>query len=134
LTTECGRNVCDAGLISVKVAHTTASLYGISLTRGDPKSIFDLESRAGWHDSNHDQPWLQIDFHSRRIHVSSYLIKFGKESCPAQRRWKLEGSEDGQMWKLLDDRTNIPSEGKDFEVCEFKCNGNCEKGLNISES
>jgi hypothetical protein len=105
LTKRFGGNVCDSGIVSVSVAHTHLTQYGREFNIGDPKVIFDLDSRVGWYDQNKDPTWLRIDFPRHRIQVASYSIKFGKESTRYTQQWILEGSNDGTSWQMLDDRS-----------------------------
>jgi hypothetical protein len=94
LTKQCGRNVCDAGLISVTAAHTRLDLYGEEWNGRSPKVIFDLGTQLGWYDQNRDLSWLIIDFQSRRVHVTSYSITFGYDIVslhviPNDGSWKV---------------------------------------------
>jgi hypothetical protein len=125
LTAECKRNVCDAGLVSVSVAHTNKTVYGADLNGGHPKTVFDLDSKIGWYDSRRHPTWLQIDFHPRRLHVSSYCITFGHGCVNSTLQWRLEGSQDGTLWTVIDDRSSETTKRNDFAVCTFECNGNC---------
>jgi hypothetical protein len=132
LTDRCGRNVCDAGLISITAAHTNANLYGRDLNGGDAKTIFDLDTQLGWYDSNRDPSWLTIDFQEWRIHVTSYSITFGHDTCksseyPAQ--WILEGSNDQKTWAMIDDRSSEQSNRLAFATARFDCNASCSDGF-----
>jgi hypothetical protein len=123
LSKRCDGNVCDTGIVSVSVAHTDATEWGSELNGGDPKVVFDLDSRAGLYDANRDPTWLRVDFTRHRIQVTSYSINLGR-TYPSQsysQQWVLKGSNDGKSWKMLDDRSRETKKRVDFTVETFMC-------------
>jgi hypothetical protein len=125
LTNQSGQNVCDGGIVSMKVAHTNPVSYQRNLNGGDVNVVFDLDSRVGSYDRNENPTWLQIDFQNHRVHIASYSISFGVIGPSNAKRWVLEGSNDGSSWTMIDDRSSEQSCRSEFEIGEFDCQSRC---------
>ena len=104
LTRECGGNVHEKGVVN----DTASACYGLSYT---PDNAADLGSDLAWWSPDSPNSWLCYDFGGRRVTPTSYSIRsyvnyMGTAPRAFPRSWVLEGSNDEDVWEVLDSRKN----------------------------
>jgi hypothetical protein len=109
-------------VIDITARETDPDRYGRQINGGSLRVVVDLDRQLGWHYRNTNPSWLQFDFKTRRINISSCTIKFGYESLTQQ--WRLEGSHDGISWVTIDD---CPNERK-LHTSYSAEHDNCDSG------
>ena len=78
-----------------------------------------------WMSQNKPEQWIMFDFMNKPIILQNYLIKTHKYSTGSchLKSWKIEGSNDAEQWKTLDERdSDILNEEDKEEV--FDCSKN----------
>lgn len=94
-------------------SNKTVEITCSDLCCGKYESLVDFSSTSGHvHVNGSPSPrWLLIDFKTRKIEVSSYLIKSCNKSSYgniyALKSWKVEVSNDGSNWEMIDKRDNV---------------------------
>lgn len=105
LTKKTGGNIQNNKTIEISCS---------KLCCGTIDTIVNLnDSKGHTHVNGSPTPrWLKVDFKNRKIHLNSYVIK----SCDKQsyggdfyalKSWKIEISNDGSSWNLIDTRENV---------------------------
>jgi hypothetical protein len=102
LTSLCGGNVHDRGLVSITdSSHYSDSYIGkIAADLGNANSCF--------HSNNSPDQWLCYDFKNSRVALTHYSIR----TCPGGtngshlKSWVIEISNDGSNWTEVDRRVN----------------------------
>jgi hypothetical protein len=122
LTNKYGGNVCKKGIVDVTARETDHVSYGGHINGGSPRAVVDLDTQLSWYDCNRGPSWLQLDFKTRRISISSYTIKFGYCSGNYGQTWRLEVSNDGAAWVTIDSREAEVANHADYSVQHYTCN------------
>jgi hypothetical protein len=120
LTAVCGGNVCEMGAVIITARTTNSDRLRPQVNGGSPHVVVDLDTEVGWYDTNTNPSWLQFDFKDRRISMASYSIKFGQNTTHRQ-KWRVEGSDDGQMWQIIDNRQGEEIAHPAYSVRHFVC-------------
>jgi hypothetical protein len=111
LTRECGGNVHTRGIVSIT---TTGNC------RNRCYQVADYDWGDYWYGYDNSAAWIQFDFKDRLVSVRDYSIKSdGNAGCHLL-RWKLEGSNDGDSWTLLDQRNTQDLNGSRV-VKSYEC-------------
>ena len=101
LTSECGGNVHEKGVMEVTVS-------GFGHMRHCPKNVVDQQSDTYLLSTNAPNSWLCYDFKEKRVSPTSYSIM--SYPFPSGKRhprsWVLEVSNDKTNWQVADIRTN----------------------------
>lgn len=104
----------------------TIEIKASNLCCGSYETLVDFQNTEGYtHVSgNHSPRWLQIDFKTRKVQIDSYLIKSPKSqdssgACKLK-SWKVEVSNDGLKWDMIDERENVSELNGDHKLVFFK--------------
>jgi hypothetical protein len=94
---------------SLKQNPSNQILLSCSELRSDypPENVFTLDNK-GWWSTNKPNSWISIQFPSKKISVSGYLLRTYGNPCKIQ-GWKFEGSNDGINWNIIDLKSNQTS-------------------------
>jgi hypothetical protein len=121
-----GQDPCEAGVLAITACSTDPEVYGASVNGGSPESVINYKSRLGWYDKNRSPSWLQFDFKDSKVCLSSYEINFGQSSSHYRQKWLLQGSNDGNNWTVIDDRSEETGVHKSWDIARFTCSGSRE--------
>ncbi|OHT00654.1 hypothetical protein TRFO_32623 [Tritrichomonas foetus] len=114
LTTKCGGNVH-----SKKVIKITSSSNGFN----KPYQVADFGWKSYWNTEYQSNAWIKYDFKKMKIQLSNYSIKTGYWDGVHLQNWVIEGSSDGEKWKIIDERKTKELNGN-FITKSFKCESN----------
>jgi hypothetical protein len=99
LTTKCGGNVSDCGIVSV----TSSSVHSNYVA----KNVVDLTGLSIAYTNNIANSWICYDFKNMRLQVNHYSIRSRNDSDNYHpTTWTVEGSMEGSNWFELDCQTN----------------------------
>lgn len=92
--------------------NNTVEITCSAICCGKLEEIVEYGNSKGWiHVNGNPCPrWLKIDFKSRKIKVNSYVIKIyeaNQANGKFIRSWKLEISDDGNKWEMIDKRDDV---------------------------
>jgi hypothetical protein len=96
LTEECGGNVHHRGIIDITCS---------SQERGSCETVANYSGKSGddvWSSQNIQNSWICFDFKEKLVSLRNYTIGCLAISRPVC--WVVEGSNDGIVWKSLDDQ------------------------------
>jgi len=112
-------NLAESGEI---VSVTASSVNNNNYTLYNPYNVLKKDD-SKWLSapSLSPNPWIQFDFKQRKVFLTSYSINdYGKINS-----WKVEGSQDGIFFEIIDNRTNCTAfqkrNGK-FNDMSAQCN------------
>eukprot|EP00949_MAST-11_sp_MAST-11-sp1_P000390 g390.t1 len=106
-------NPHTAGAVNV-----TSSQWG----RGDPVDIVGRTSTQCYSNSN-ENSFVCIDLKTVRIRLNKYTLRHGNNHADGRlQHWKVEGSNDGKEWHIIDQHENDPMPAN-FGSRSFDCNG-----------
>ena len=121
LTQQYGKNVVDAGLVTITSNHYSASKYS-NYNAKDPKYVFEYESQLGFYDDNNHPSWIKFDFNNKKYNVKKYTIQFGydiTQSTTYPQKWLLQGSNDDSSWVTIDNRESETKNHANFEIEQY---------------
>jgi hypothetical protein len=94
-TKECGGNIHQKGIVNI-----TSS--------GDERNKCWEVANHGWNDgwasSNVPNSWICFDFKEKPVLLQHYTLKSHNWDTHFPIQWVIEGSNDGNTWKVLDNR------------------------------
>lgn len=108
LTSFSGGNIHDNGVVNI----TSSTVYNNDVKNWHSKNIVDLDNLKNSFASNQgENDYIIIDFKNRKVHPTHYQIRSRNDFCNNYHpcNWKIEGSVDGNNWKILDDQMNVKS-------------------------
>jgi hypothetical protein len=77
---------------------------------GDPSNVVNPEEKEGWSSVSGPDAWIRFNFKNRGVRLNQYMLQVvSPRAYPCE--WDIEGSTDGDKWKLLD-RRNIRASGE----------------------
>ncbi|KAK8885319.1 hypothetical protein M9Y10_040765 [Tritrichomonas musculus] len=90
-----------------------------------PYQIANEDFNECWMSQNKPEQWIMFDFMNKSIILQNYLIKTHKYSTGSchLKSWKIEGSNDSEQWKMLDQRDSDILNEED-KVATFECSKN----------
>lgn len=90
-----------------------------------PYQVANEDFTECWMSQNKPEQWIMFDFMNKPIILLNYLIKTHKYSAGSchLKSWKIEGSNDGDQWKTLDERDSDILNEEDKEAV-FDCSKN----------
>ncbi|OHT15492.1 F5/8 type C domain containing protein [Tritrichomonas foetus] len=94
-STKYGGNVMDSKNILISVSGTQWN---------SPKVVAELNSTEFWVSENEPGSWFMYDFKERVINMTAYSLR--GDNSGVLRNWVIEGSNDKQKWKTLDQHDN----------------------------
>jgi hypothetical protein len=111
-----GQNVVDGGVVAI----TMSSINGNRLSRNAAEFSLTFPVDACTNDSHGE--WIKWDFGERRIFVTQYSIMSFQRGAGIHhlKSWKLEGSSDGQNWKIVDEERDRPELNGPCNIGTFK--------------
>lgn len=81
-----------------------------SINAGDPFDLLKYNESHYFETRNVPNSWICFRFNKHKINPSSYILKsYGSSSNHQPKTWVLEGSKDGQDWRILDEQNNNSS-------------------------
>ena len=101
LKRETGGNVHDNGTIEIK----SSSIWSANF---HPKNLVDYNKNNYYWSKNEQDAFILFDFKDREIQLKNYSIKSTSNPPNAAhiRNWKLEVSQDGELWTKVDEHNN----------------------------
>jgi hypothetical protein len=106
LTRKCGRDLHDAGLVSVTGSQSNA------------QRVVDFDSSSKFQGSSRANDWICYDFRERRVMPTHYSLRTCSDACSPgcfPTSWVIEISENGQSWEVMDRK----SEGSSMNQRNF---------------
>jgi hypothetical protein len=98
LTKRFGGHVCDTGVVDI----TSTPEYHGNITL-QARNLADLDATDHWFSSTDiKNAWFCFDFKDRRVRVTHYSIQSWQGGQGELMTWKVDGSEDGKNWTVLD--------------------------------
>ena len=90
----------------IKLGKVTAFEGGGDLGHESPAHAFDGFTRSKWFHPAVEQTWVQIQLKKGPTAFAAYKLGSGND-CPGRdpTDWRVEGSNDGKKWEVLDERT-----------------------------
>jgi hypothetical protein len=73
------------------------------------KNVADLATDSYWHSENQDNSWLCYNLKNMRVKPTHYSIRSrynGGENTENLRNWIVEVSNNGEVWRTIDERWN----------------------------
>jgi hypothetical protein len=123
LTVECDGNVHEKGIVTITTSDAESNLprsIGEEFRENDFVKLVEYGERKSWFSKNLPNSWVCFDFREKSVSVSSYTISSGLNWAGYPLKWELEGSTDGQQWKLID-RRETQDLGQDYAIGTFEC-------------
>ena len=115
LIKENGKDLYDKGIVKIE----SSSAAGLS----KPSNVTDRSWTSGFYSENLENSWISFDFGESQLRLAHYTIKTiraGRNNVHL-RSWVIEGSDDGDVWTVIDEKDNSDAlNGKD-KVCSWKC-------------
>lgn len=75
------------------------------LCAGSYESFIDFNDKNGYLLVTRSAPrWIQYDFRNLRVQINSYIIKSCSSRIDIIRSWRIEISDDGLEWEIVDQR------------------------------
>ena len=101
-TRLCGGSPFDKGYIDITGSSTSPrSLYKV-------EDVITSKKDGEWVSENSPDQYIKFDFKERRIELRHYALEtyMGKSGGMHLKSWRVEGSEDGFNWVVLDEVKN----------------------------
>ncbi|OHT01448.1 hypothetical protein TRFO_31779 [Tritrichomonas foetus] len=73
--------------------------------------VADSEWDSYWYSENEPDSWIQFDFQNYLITLTDYTIQSDGSDGNHLMRWAIEGSNDGFIWEILDNRITQDLDG-----------------------
>ncbi|OHT13811.1 hypothetical protein TRFO_15925 [Tritrichomonas foetus] len=96
----------------------------ITTSSGDsPKGITDNTWNDCWYSKNEPNSWIRFDFLDHAVSLTHYSLKtfIGGPHSGHLKSWSLEGSNDGKIWKVMDQRDNTEDLNNRNNYYTYKC-------------
>lgn len=114
LTRKSGGNIHRNGTIEITSSSILRNNYASNLVDYDNDNCF-------WSNNDPDV-FVCFDFKERGIQLTDYSVKSNwcGENCNHLRNWAIEGSSDGEKWKLIDEHSDDPTMNGEKIIHSFK--------------
>lgn len=114
LSEKCGGNVHKKGAVKVTSSSVFQSMSSISFIGNDndynPYNCVDLENKKSCFMSDEQtNSWICYDFRNLKVCPNKYSIRSYLNGDNHLQEWFIEGSNDRQYWKIIDERRNETS-------------------------
>ena len=117
-------NVFDTKEVSTIVTVTSSPFN----PQYPPQNVIDRADNDMVYFESNNEPnsWISFDFKDLKISLSHYALKtwFWPENFQHLRSWVVEGSDNGEDWTELDQRTNTNDLNDSLAFRRFKCSMN----------
>lgn len=87
-----------------------------SIANNSPIQLSDFEWNEYFYTSNRPNSWIQYELKHNKLALTGYTLRSVGHQTHFLRNWKLEGSEDGHTWTILDQQENNQSLNSDHGV------------------
>lgn len=111
---------------NIQLNHTI-DITSSRLSCGQYEALVDYNNVNGHAHIAGSPRWLQFDLKERKIEIDSYLIKSAhtnedSDNAYYLKNWKLEISNDGNEWSLIDERSNDSYLNGNYNIHLYKLN------------
>ena len=122
LTELTNKNICNKGLINITVSSTNSNLSKEHNASNSPNCVVDFNTNQCWYGENNPNTWIKFEFINNSIILSKYKIQLGFGCQGKVLKWVLEGSNDNNNWKIIDNHQSDTKKYDDFSLMEFSIN------------
>jgi hypothetical protein len=85
-----------------------------------PENILIYDNKTAWHSEDKSNSWISMKFNTRKIKLSGYFFRsFHGAGGSNPKTWKVEASNDGNKWILIDEQKNLNWITHDFSEVYF---------------
>jgi hypothetical protein len=110
-TEKCGGNVYGKGLVDITSSGDQ---------RNECWQIVDREEYSSWTSTNMPNSWICFDFRDKSVSLQHYTLESKSDCYHYFIEWQIEGSKDGNTWKILDYRNTKELCGNGI-AATYKC-------------
>ncbi|OHS96521.1 hypothetical protein TRFO_09907 [Tritrichomonas foetus] len=115
LTHEIGGNVHEFGVV------TLSGNYFNEENHQKLGGIVTHNWNGHYESSNQKDSWIQFFFYHKKVTINKYSIMTWNGTTGHMVMWKLEGSNDGKEWTLIDTKNNVTQLCSPNSKCVFRC-------------